>query len=241
MRKTAVFIAAAWVLFHGFGLLAGELERTGKADLNGDGKSENMRLKVEPSGKYVLTVGGVAMEGAFPPLSSFDEPTAGISVVDVDRQDKYKELQIRVSSSADSMLDARTVLYRYDGGSLREVLRLDGRYLELFGNGIVHVTRWRGFWMEREKYVWDRSAQKFREVPQAFYYVGVEGRVVKSFPIFRALSGSQVVAQLRPKSAFLILVWDRKSNRYLVRSESGLVGWARPEALESKTSLPSAG
>ena len=95
--------------------------------------------------------------------------------------------------------------------------------------------------MEREKYLWDRSAKKFRRVPQAFYYVGVEGKVVRSFPIFRAQSGSQVVARLRPKNAFLILVWDKKSNRYLVRSESGLVGWAKPETLNSKASLPSAG
>ncbi len=111
------------------------------------------------------------------------------------------------------------------------------RWLEFLGNGIVLADDWMGFWTITRKYVLTKD-RKLVEVPQEFYFVGVTGKVSKPLILYQTRQGKQVLANLRAGSKAEIILSDAKG-WYLVKSEKGLLGWAKEESiLQSISDLP---
>jgi hypothetical protein len=104
-----------------------------------------------------------------------------------------------------------------------------------------------GFWERREKYVLDPKSRKLKVVPQELYYVGVEAEAKGAFPLYKTRAGSQVVASVAPGSKCTILLSERRGKEdspgpwYLIRSATGIVGWARERTLMENMQLPLAG
>jgi hypothetical protein len=206
-----------------------------ETDLNNDGIVEHIRLTEQPAtGEFTVSVGKASITRAF----ESGEPIDGFIVVDVDENDKYKEIAVHTPGPSD---DDEYYLFWYDGTSIHKMAYLS-RWPHFYGNGIVNVDAWMGFWTKREKYVLNATTRILDRVPQELYYVGVEANVRKSFPIYRTRTSSGIVANLKPNSTCLILVCDTShqpmQNWYLVKSVTGLVGWAREDEVFDKLDLP---
>jgi hypothetical protein len=220
--------------------LAEEPVKSTSADLDGDGKPEAISLQWnEGDSQFVLKVGAATLKGKVD-----DTEVQGVTVVDVDSGDKWKELAVHMGL-VDS--DASRTVYGFDGKALKELGRVHA-LTEVRGNGVVLSDMWTGFWNRREKYALDRKAWKLNLVPQELYFVGAEATVKQSFPLARSRTDKAVVANVAKDSKIQVLAAapvSPKSNEdfwYLVKSSTGLLGWTRGKELAEKTDgLPFAG
>ena len=85
------------------------------------------------------------------------------------------------------------------------------------------------------------TARTLRRVTQELYHVGAEATVRESFPIYHSRNHSGIVARVQPGSKVLLLACDPSPecktpkgevddyycDWYLIRSVTGLTGWAR--------------
>ncbi|QRN93327.1 hypothetical protein JRI60_29510 [Archangium violaceum] len=209
------------------------------ADLDGDGKPEAISIQwKEGDRQFVLKVGGATLRG-----KAEDTEVHGVTVIDIDGGDKWKEVSVHTGLTES---DASSTVYGFDGKALKELGRVRA-LSEVRGNGIVLSDSWMGFWNRREKYTLDRKAWKLNLVPQELYYVGAEASVKQSFPIVRSRTDSAPVANLAQGSKIQVLAAPPigpkdKEPWYLVKSSTGLLGWARQRDLSDKTDgLPWAG
>lgn len=204
-------------------------------DLNGDGTADSISLtNMKESGEFTLQVGAASNIG------KLNGKPEGFSIIDLDRADKYKELD--VWQHGDSDYDDH-LLYWYDG----KVLRLMGHlrpWPTYPGNATVLLRTPMGFWEKTEKYRGAGATRVLQLMPQEFYYVKAftktgqaEATVRVSVPIFRTRTTADVVAHLRPNSMVLILLCDtspkgQEDDWYLIKTESGLLGWVRHKTIE---------
>jgi len=161
-----------------------------------------------------------------------------MDIIDIDKTDKYKEVMIYMSSGIDSCMDYTYHILWYSGSSISLMWKLLSETPTFSGNGIALVTNWLNFWNKTDKYVLDPKTKTMVHVPQAFYYVGVEVKVNQSIPIFQTPTDKKIVANLQKDSTCLILLYDAPSGSYLIKSNTGLLGWSKEI---EKLSLPSAG
>lgn len=197
--------------------------RQAEADLNGDGTSESITLtSTDELGNFTLKVGNFELKG------NLGDTVDGFVIVDVDSSDPYREIGIHTPGPSD---DDVFLMIWFNGREIR-TMGILSRWPSFQGNGIVYVDDWMGFWIKREKYVLNKNSRLLDRVPQELYYVGVEATVKKSFPIYRSRNGLQSIANLREGSKILIFACDPQDTNYLnhwylVKSESGLLGWAK--------------
>lgn len=199
-------------------------------DLDGDGRPDTIGLEIhEETDSYILTVNGHIAKGTL-------EFVDGFKIIDIDTSDRRKEIAVHSPGPSD---DDVYIIYDYDGKSLKRMATLS-RWPVFLGNGVVYVDNWMGFWTIRRKYQLDSKKRQLNCVPQEFYYVGVEATVRRSFPILqRRDDRSAVVAKLKPNSKVMILLCDPSPKAYgddwyLIKSESGLVGWTKEKGFTEK-------
>lgn len=219
-----------------------------KADLDGDGTPETVKLTTTRGANdeqsFTLTV-NVATVTRKLEL----EADVEMKIIDVDRSDKFKEVLIQGVGASDY---SYTFVYHYDGKALIEILKAEGQGgVEFSGNGIALQSDWMGFWTRKRKHQLDNTTQRFREVPQEIYYVGIEGKVKETFPVYERRGATTVVANTRAGSTMLVVACDPSPHCtgdtndachwYLIKTETGLLGWVRLETLRDKAELPWAG
>jgi hypothetical protein len=237
--KAPVLTAAALMLLAAPSVHAQIPEKSASADLDGDGKPEAISVQwAEGDAQFVLKVGAITVRG-----KAGDLEVRGVSVVDIDGGDKWKEVVVHMGLTDDHN---RNTVYGFDGKALKE-LGSTHALTEVRGNAIVLSDTWMGFWNRREKYALDRKAWKLNLVPQELYFVGAEGTVKESFPLVRSSKDKSVVANLAQGSKIQVLAATPEDPKtrdswYLVKSSTGLLGWTRPQNLQDKTEgLPWAG
>jgi len=198
--------------------------KSAEVDLNGDNKTEKILLTdTTELGDFKLKIGEYSVTGKL----EEGEPD-GFIVVDIDKNDKSKEIAVHTPGPSD---DDEYIIYGYSGHSIDTMGNL-ARWPTFFGNGIIHVKSWMGFWSKTEKYVLHKGTRSLKRVSQEFYSVGIEVIVKDSFPIYKTRKGKQLVAYLKPISNINILVCDPSSEDYsshwyLIKSSPGLIGWAK--------------
>lgn len=208
-------------------------------DMDGDGKKEQVTLEPGTEGRFSVRVGSALYKGRV-----LTNEVNGFTVVDVDASDPRKELLVHTTGELDEL--HRVVLLRFDGKRLFELGTLRDA-TEVKGNGIVLEDTWEGFWHRREKYALDPRAQKLMHVRQELLYVGIEGTVrSKSFPLQRTRTDTTPGANVAPGSKVLVVAGatpdkDGPVEWYLLKTATGLLGWARLQTLMDEVELPFAG
>jgi hypothetical protein len=204
------------------------------ADLNGDGKDEEIVLWVRdnPYGEevvsYLLQIGDEEMEysgSAIDPL---------FKVVDILKTDRFRE--IAVSEQGPSNDDA-TVFYRYDADTLKTLSVIPGflgRYPDSDGEGKVKVdgsgtirTRSRGeilhTWFYDSEYVLNEK-DELVVVEKGLYEMNAEVEVIKEIVLKEAKGSNLPGITLNIGEKVTIKETDNKSWCSVTNSE-GQTGW----------------
>jgi hypothetical protein len=217
----------------------GEPVQSTSADLNGDGKPEALSVQwKEGDAAFVLRAGGATVKG-----SAANTEVRGLTVIDLDSSDKRKEVAVLTGMTE---YDKRVDLYAFDGKSLKPLGSVPA-LTEVRGNGIILSDSWQGFWNRRDKFALDAKKTKVSEVPQELYYVGVEATVKQLLPLTAGRADKALVATLAQNSRIQVLAavplkGGKSDYLYLVKSATGLLGWATSRDLVEKTEgLPMAG
>ncbi len=232
---TAIFVlvmAASVVRAEG-----SEFVMSATADLDGDGRPESITLTPleRRGGAFTLTVDEASV------TDRLWDHVFGFKVVDIDEADRYKEVAVCTFGPSD---DPQYFYFWYNGTELHRSGKVAGSP-KLLGHGIVLVHCWMGFWYRVDKYVLT-SQHTLRPVPQEFQWVGVEGTVQESFPIYSTHALDRVQARVRTGSKVLVVLCDLgearfEDDRYLLKTERGQLGWVKCDALSHVGGLPAAG
>lgn len=209
------------------------------ADLNGDGTAEHIVLTgIEDLSTFALNISGLVLNDAFD-----DGAPDYMEIIDIAESDKYKEILIQSSGASD---DYEYLIYWYDG---KEIHAMDHPFNfsqpSFPGSGFIYTTTWAGFYIRTEKYQYDPSVRSFTEIPQYAYYVGIKVNVLKPFTIYADEALTQKVALLS-KDSEIDIILDRYSDvisgtLFLVKSQTGLIGWMKEEGISNYLQLPIAG
>ena len=224
--------------------------KSATADLNGDGRPERVYLTVSvpknAPAQRLLHIGDLSVE-------IHAQLPEGIAIVDIDSKDRFKEVDVRCGNPGDG---GYSLVYGFDGRSISEMGEV-GSHPDFRGNGIVYGGSWTGAFMIRHKFALDGKRRKLNEIRQPMYYVGRTFKAESSFPICYSMEDASVVADIEPKSQILIVavafqpIKKRTAmpNRYetiergwyLIKSQSGLMGWARWDTVVQHVPIPMAG
>jgi len=213
---------------------------TGKsveADLDGDGKVECVTLYTKPRKyEWSLRVDDRLLE------DGCGLQFCGFAVIDLDTTDRYKEIVVRLSGPGEGDFYS---IYEYRNKNIRRI-GIVGDVIEFYGDGSMIVRDYSmSFWVRTVKYFITRQ-RTIEVVPQEFYYVGVEGVVKESFPIYAKRGSKVVVDVVKPREKILILLsdcsykepgkqWiDPAKQWYLVRTERNLLGWIFMKSVSRK-------
>jgi len=232
------FIAAIgllWIL--GSACAAVKPTMSAVADLDGNGRKEKVWITLVKDAKnysdhFILHVDKAEVQI----YGEFD----GLAIVDIDRSDRYKEIDIRTYGGSD-IVDHN--IYWYDSKSIQKLADLSSK-TDYKGNGIVLNRWWTCYVSITDKYVMDKRPRKLVLVPQEMYYIGKQHKVLRSFPIYYSRQNKSVVANVEPNSAITVLVYvlnqvdpknpekhDVMKEWFLIKTQSGLLGWVQLQTL----------
>ena len=227
---------------------------TVSADLAGDGAKVLCKLEIKKEAgdddhfiEATLKVGSES----HPMGEEFMGYECELKAYSISGDTKQKVLVASAFSESDYV---RRHFFTLVNGKLKELGFLEGQGdITVPGNGTVISTSWMGFWSRTEKHVFGPDLT-LAPLAQEFYSVNVEGTVTKSFPVYQTRSTKVLLANTRKGSKFQVILWDPASRKvvndeenlndqwYLIRTESGFVGWVRGESLQYENSeLPWAG
>lgn len=121
-------------------------------------------------------------------------------------------------------LDPMFTVYRGDDTEGPEVFEQFGLDLAIPGDGALYVSgHTNNMYDQRKKYVPNEG--KFVEVSQSYYYVGIKSKLKDWLSIYSDLSHKMEVARLRKGSTIEVLI--NRDEDYLIKTEYGLLGWAK--------------
>jgi len=135
-----------------------EIDQFARTDLNGNGRLETIEVwNIFDSGIFILKVGHTSIKG------KFDSPVDGFKIVDIEPEDKYKEIVVHTLGDSD---DPQNLVYWYNGRTLKEMGRLVGSAY-FSGNGIVLVNDETNSGNQKQKkYVLNQKSRTLEFVPQ---------------------------------------------------------------------------
>ena len=195
---------------------------TAQADLDGDGKKENIKLLLGKNnpGKYALYINGQKINGQldFYGVDGFD-------VVDIDKKDKYKEVAVHAPGPSD---DDEYALYWYDGKTITYMETI-GRWPEFLGTGEIAVAGWHDFWTDNYLYQLDPKTHALKFIPQEFQYVGVASTVTAPLTLYTTQTKEQVCTTVPKEQQVTLLLYQNKW--YLVKTAADITGWMPEDAI----------
>ena len=203
-----------------------------KVDLNSDNQLETIKLEnTDKPYEYKLTINDKEVTGSFDA-----EYSDGFKVIDIDVDDKYKEIAVHTQGPSD---DISNIVYWYNGKEVLLIEQLHGTVI-INGNGIIYLDNWEGFWTSRDKYVLEKITQDLHLTQQFAYYVGVKAKVKKGFTIYKETDLINKVASLSEGSEIELLLCDKTKReffdrRFLIKSASGLTGWSDLKTIQENT------
>lgn len=207
------------------------------ADLDGNGRKEKVWITTVKNVKSHLDYFTLHVDKADIEINA--EHVYGLVIVDVDRSDPYKEIDVSTNSGGDAT-DHK--IYWFDGKSIRQMANLIWK-ADYKGNGIVLGQNWNCYVMITDKYVLDKKSRKLVLVPQEMYYIGLKHKVTQSFPVYYSRQSKSVVANVERNSTITVLIYvpapagtnsdkhDVMDEWFLIKTQSGLLGWVQLRTL----------
>jgi hypothetical protein len=203
-------------------------------DLNGDNLKERMDVKIfhNDTSDFILTVNGHSIAGQ---LNMRYENISGFKIVDLNQNDKYKEIAVYCSGPSS---DDDYLIYGYD----TSVFLMNHIFEDLTfnGNGIVYGSDWKSFWAANDKYVLNPTSRKLELIKQFAYYVGITVKTKGEFEIYLEKELINKVALVSKDSEITLILCDNKEKDffdmlYLVKTKTQLLGWARFKEIYDNT------
>ena len=237
-------------------------DTTFTADLNGDGKSDNVSIKVYKdakikygSGIYTLKVNNASYSD-----TAYFEENALLKLVNLDKKDDFKELALIYWVDPEQNCD----LFRYDGKSIIKIGSLStmSDEFEFAGDGTIKISDWMGFWLAEAVCTYDESSKRFKEKYKDEYNLDItpyEGKTINVKEPFELLKkhedNADVSAKVKTGANINILkaVITGKcvSNEehpnselywYFIKTNTGDTGWIRLKDFQEKVKgIPWAG
>lgn len=218
----------------GFACAATKHVTSAIADLDGNGRKEKVWITTVKNVKSQLEHSILHVDKADIEISA--EHVYGLVIVDVERSDPYKEIDVSTNSGGDP---TGHKIYWFDGKSIRQMANLIWKP-DYKGNGIVLGQNWM---IITDKYVLDKKSRKLVLVPQEMYYIGKQHKVLRGFPIYYSRQSKSVVANVERNSTVIVLAYvpsppgtdpkrhDVMQDWFLIKTQSGLLGWVRLQTL----------
>lgn len=119
----------------------------------------------------------------------------------------------------------------FKNGEEKELGGFAGTELYLSGNGSVYVSgHTNNFYNQRSKF--ELKGEKFVEVKQPFYYVGLDSKALRDITIYSDKKQTLPVANIPTGTKLSVLL--NEGDFYLIKTQFGLLGWVRykPERLD---------
>jgi hypothetical protein len=217
-------------------------QATLSADIDGNGKPETISTLYSPASRMLnVTIGGSTL------LTKIDATDAQprLEVIHIHSDKKQRQVLVTIDSGMDYN---DYFFFGFNKGKTTYLGTFGGQNLKASGNGAVYAEDWLGFFQVKQKYGLSASTGKIVEIPQPFYYCGAEGTVQKSTRLLlEPDKKSNEVALLSPGTRVTLLLMKAKEKKigdnswFLVKSESGLVGWFFVGSPDSDIELPWAG
>lgn len=233
------------------GTLVGEtndsvrLLSSSRFDLDGDGKKDSLRVQFhavgdEPIDSYTLTVGKKTLTE-----TGLADWVARVDVVDVNKNDKYKEILISLSSDN----DIQTMFaYRWDGSSLLPLGQLSGgrvhgASVSIPGDGTVQGYARAdilGTFRRAVHYQLKGTPPRFVEVEESVYEVlgdEQEATALRSFRAYKTPSAKRATITVR-KGETLVRTGTDGTAWLRCQTGSGRVIWIKAIAAEPDSEWP---
>ncbi len=202
-----------------------------KVDLNGDGKIDIISISPKKHvrfAQYTLTVNGTTVP------CMLSETVDGIRIIDIDKKDKYKEIEAYTYGPSD---DFASRLFRWDGKRLIDMGDIPG-WAKLLGSGRIAVQYWVGFAYKNEVYGVDAKTVKLRLIEAAdLLEMGSKTTTSAKLTLYtspKCVTPIAEVASGKPVTLVAGKELPSKTPRkdygdgysILVKTKSGLLGWA---------------
>lgn len=161
----------------------------------------------------------------------FGAPLRIISTKINNKTQKYYTIEFEEGPSADPTF----VVYENTNDSLILVQSFVGEHLIIPGNGNVYISGHANT-MFNKKRKFKFKDNKFTEIEQPYYYVGLNTLTLKPLKLYSDLSQSNVTAYLPKDSEIEVVI--NKDDFYLLKTSFGLTGWVKiPLVLVDETPI----
>lgn len=130
--------------------------------------------------------------------------------------------------------DPQFSLYKKIGEKLTLAFNSFGLSLFIPGNGYLYISgHTNNTYNQRKKF--ERVKDKFIEVKQPFYYVGLASKTLKDITLYSGFDQRQIVTKVPKGTSIDVLL--NYNDYYLLKTEFGLVGWLKLEATGQEATI----
>jgi hypothetical protein len=199
-----------------------------KVDLDGNGKPDKIDVVITSGTDEKVVKLTVAKASA---VDNQMYAAATARIVDLDPGTPGQELLIAGTSGNGNKF---FTFFTWDGHKLVQGLKVDtnGKTggIQMPGDGTVVLAAGNEFYLRRR--AWELHDRAFVEIPQPYFYVGVNAKVKDSLPIWKDPQSAETVTSLKAGiDVEIILVTMETPIWYLVLAPSGLLGWVHGDAI----------
>ncbi len=123
--------------------------------------------------------------------------------------------------------------YILDAENFKLIGKLHGEQIVISGNSYIYLAgRLARNYKSTQKFIFENN--KFREIKQPYYYVGIKSYTLRPVKIYQEKELINQVAYLPENYEIEVLLTEKifGSELYLVKTSFGLVGWAKLEAYQ---------
>jgi len=212
---------------------------TKKADLDGDGKVENIALfSTQPS--FSDLTGHIRLDIGDATWTSNDihdlHDGPWLGVIDIRQRDEFKEVEVVIAGGGPSE-EPHHLIFAYRAGALTLLRSFWAHSPKYTGTGFIRARQRAAIGMVNFKYVLAEDGLSIEHVEQPLYALNWDTwtvPVTTSFPIYAQQTEDQQVGLLKQGAPITLVGVD--GDWVLVRSSTGLMGWAR--ATEIRQNCP---
>lgn len=246
------YIVQSWYEYEGYNETQKNGDISKEVDLDGDGKVEKLSFTADDELVIVEEVeknhsGEIIIDGE--KFSTYDLlkmanmdfqsfPVSNLEVIDIDKNDKYKEIAFRISDE-NELGEETFILFHYKDGNLKYLGSLEYAYGKLAKamdseNDLLNIKRNFGLYLgfpykvsriykiKNEKLIFEPKVEEIK-----FFGQRIVGIVKIPVNIYETTDSNKLLFKAKEGSSLLFLETDHKSWIKVKDFETGVVGYIR--------------